>query len=646
MKRLALLTLGAVVPAIAALLGLGGVANAAADPAWFTYSRPATYSAVYSFVQVPMRDGNKLACDLQQPGTGTPGQLDAPGSTPAPARFPGVISNYTPYVAGNPASATTASPLATLGYDVLNCDPRGLGRSQVTAPGQMWTQPYASIQTQDNYDMIEWLAAQPFSNGMIGQTGGSAGAVTSTLVATLRPPHLRAIVPLTAPDDMYLNSRYKGGALVAWGPAWAVANGALSAGGGNPAVVIAQFLQHPNEDSYWSQQSPDSSFGTLGIPDLQLEGWGDTDFPTGALRIFEGTKGNISASDPNNTGPWVIQGPWGHAGSPTCSPAGGCGVTLAWFDRQLRHMASAPVAPARIEIFQQPDPGGHGWQFYPDWPPAGTVPLNLHLDQAAKIAVNPDPAATASFIATQSDIATAGTAVEQPTQYLQFTSDPVAQDTTVIGNPLLKLRAVLTATNGIFVTQLKDVAPDGTTTNASAVPWILKASHRTGFASQTPVTPGQVTDYSVPGWSIDYLFQKGHRISLKIASAVDVLPPATPFPNNLVETAPNGTVSLATGLSGSYIQLPILGSASFAPSAPAPIAGAGSGLPGTSAGVPLGAAASVVAGILACAVAAVLVRRRRRMHSRIDVGRTRRWTDPSHLSYLDHVGSSALDGVR
>jgi predicted acyl esterase len=604
-KRLSSLSVTAMVPALGALLGLGGTAHAAADPAWFTYTRPATYSAVYTFVQVPMRDGNKLACDLQQPGSGTAGQLDPPGSTPAPGRFPGVISNYTPYVAANPASAAAANPLATLGYDVLNCDPRGLGRSQATAPGQLWTQPYASIQTQDNYDMIEWLAAQPFSDGMIGQTGGSAGAVTSTLVATLRPPHLRAIVPLTAPDDMYLNSRYKGGALVAWGPAWAVANGALSAGGGDPAIVIAQFLQHPNEDSYWSQQSPDSSFGTLKIPDLQLEGWGDTDFPTGALRIFQGTKGNISPRDPNNTGPWVIQGPWGHAGSPTCAPAGGCGVTLAWFDRQLRHMSSAPVAPARIEIFQQPDPGGHGWQFYPDWPPAGTTPLDLHLDQGAKLAVIPDAAATASFTATQTDIATAGTAAEQPAQYLQFTSDPLGQDTAVIGDPLLTLRAALTATDGIFVVQLKDIAPDGTTSNASAVPWILKASHGSGFTSQTPVTPGQRVNYRVPGWSMDYLFQKGHRIGIKVASAVDVLPPATPFPNNLVETAPNGTVTLATGVAGSHMVLPVMGSAAFAPpTVNPPTTAAGSGLPGTSTGTPISPGGALLLAALACAVAA------------------------------------------
>jgi len=114
--------------------------------------------------------------------------------------------------------------------------------------------------------MIEWLAAQPFSNGRIGQTGGSAGAQTSTLVATRRPPHLRAIVGLTAADNLYSDSRYKGGVFMAWGPAWAVLAGGASAGGVNPAVVTAQFVQHNLDDPYWQQMSPSSEFSSLTIP--------------------------------------------------------------------------------------------------------------------------------------------------------------------------------------------------------------------------------------------------------------------------------------------------------------------------------------------------------------------------------------------
>lgn len=529
-------------------------AKTATAESWFTYGRTAHYSAVYSFVQIPMRDGTMLACDLQQPGTGTPGSLDAPGSTPAPGRYPGIISNYTPYTAANPASAVSASPYAALGYDVLNCDTRGLGRSQVTAPGQVWMQPYAAIQTQDNFDMIEWLAAQPFSNGSIGQTGGSAGAVTSTLVAAMHPPHLKAIVSLTAPDNMYSDSRYKGGALVAWGPAWAVAAGGLSGGGANPALILAQFKLHPNDDAYWQQQSPSSSFDSLTIPDLQLEGWGDTDFPTGALRIFEGTKRHITSD--GSSGPFVVQGPWGHAGAPTCTVSPGCGVTLAFFDHYLRHDKRAPTPPARVQIYQQTQTGGR-WHTLSSWPPSGTRKLLLHLTRTKALSAAAGPAAARSFTVGQSDIATAGTAAERANQFLSFASAPMTRGTAVSGDPFLQLVASITGDDAIFVVQLQDIAPDGTTTNVSGVPWILKASHRTSHVHPTPVIPGARGTYTVRGWSMDYVFAKGHRIGMKIASAVDLLPPSTPFPNNLMETAPDGDVSIATGTGGSYLSLPV-----------------------------------------------------------------------------------------
>jgi predicted acyl esterase len=569
--------------ASASLLAPIGV-HAQSDPtAWFTYSRPAQYSAVYSFVQVPMRDGNNLACDLQQPGSGTPGQLDNPGSAPAPGRFPGIIDNYTPYVAANPASATTANPLAALGYDVLNCDPRGLGRSQATAAGQTWTQPYATLQTQDNYDMIEWLAAQPFSNGRIGQTGGSAGAQTSTLVAALNPPHLLAIVSITAADNMYSDSRYKGGAFVAWGPDWAALCGALSYGGCNTALIDSQYAANPLDNAYWQQQSVDNTASTLKVPDLQLEGWQDTDFPTGAERIFQETKSN----NHEDSGTWVLQGPWGHAGSPACTPSGGCGVTLAWFDHYLMQLPGAPLAPARVEMAQMPT--GTKYQLFDDWPPPASQPLDLRLNSGTTLETSAGVAGSNSYTVSATDPATAGTPAEQTSQFLRFESAPLPNDVAVVGNPLLHLIASLTATDGIFVAQLEDVAPDGTTTFATGAPWYLKASHRLSNSSLTPVVPGQVAPYNVPTWAVDWLFPAGHRIALKIASAVDVNPPATsPGPNTMAEVAPSGTVTLSTGQGGSFLELPVL--PSTVPSVSIPEAGVSAALPLSALGVLLCAA--------------------------------------------------------
>src|SRR4029077_20269215 len=44
----------------------------------------------------------------------------------------------------------------------------------------------------DGYDTLEWIAAQPWTNQMVGMSGSSAGATTTFAAASMRHPSLRA----------------------------------------------------------------------------------------------------------------------------------------------------------------------------------------------------------------------------------------------------------------------------------------------------------------------------------------------------------------------------------------------------------------------------------------------------------------------
>ena len=59
---------------------------------------------------------------------------------------------------------------------------------------------------------VEWAAAQPWSNGKVGLSGGSAMGITSTEAAMAAPPHLKAAYVVVAPFDLLQNS-YPGGVL-------------------------------------------------------------------------------------------------------------------------------------------------------------------------------------------------------------------------------------------------------------------------------------------------------------------------------------------------------------------------------------------------------------------------------------------------
>lgn len=172
-------------------------------------------------VMVPLRDGVHLAVNVYRPEI--PGRYPVvmcahpygkdqlPRKTPfgysppftyrlmrqtGPVRF----SDQTGWEAPDPARWVPR------GYVVVNADLRGFFRSE-GAPGHLMSDQEA----QDYYDLIEWAAAQPWSDGNIGLNGVSYLAIAQWKVAALSPPHLKAICAWEGLSDIYKDLMYPGG---------------------------------------------------------------------------------------------------------------------------------------------------------------------------------------------------------------------------------------------------------------------------------------------------------------------------------------------------------------------------------------------------------------------------------------------------
>ena len=66
----------------------------------------------------------------------------------------------------------------------------------------------------DGYDTLNWIAAQPWSDGKVGMIGGSYLGIAQWRVALLNNPHLKAIFPVVSGSDEYLDRYYSpGGAM-------------------------------------------------------------------------------------------------------------------------------------------------------------------------------------------------------------------------------------------------------------------------------------------------------------------------------------------------------------------------------------------------------------------------------------------------
>lgn len=508
------------------------------------YDRPATYeSALAADIFVPTRDGYRLTCDLLRPA--------AADGSPAAGRFPGIVVDYFAYGRKSVSSGQMADYFARRGYNVLACNTRGSNGAGYASPslgGPELLNPWSPKEQKDNYDLIEWFAAQPWSTGKIGQTGTSYGAITTLMVAGRQnPPSLKAIMPVYGVTDIYRHFAYPGGVRT-FGDARGIFPSMCGYVCGDATVaerLETEWREHPTYDDYWRKRSFDVR--DIRVPTLAVAG--TKDFFTGAVQsLSEGLadRSNFSLM----LGPWQHGYPYdptGNSGnlllSPVQPPAEPedreskkgtsvltLGVYLAWFDRWLRHNTQAPVYPKAM-VWESPDRTGERWRGFDVWPPASATATRLHM--------------------TRDGLRRMSSTDQKPMRYqaaggsLTFDTGRLPRDTILSGSTDLHLKAAFSGTDGVVIGALFDVAPDGTATElappsfASNGRGYLRASHRESHSSPTPVIPGKVYNlrFTIPDefWR----FGAGHRLRLQISSSDPGVEPTT--------GAPTGTVTITPG---------------------------------------------------------------------------------------------------
>ncbi len=153
-------------------------------------------------VMIPMRDGVRLATDIYRPARD--GEVVA-------SRFPTILGR-TSYDKSNEWLwvKPVAEYFCRLGYVVAVQDLRGRYRSEGFGEYFHTANPKEG---PDGYDTIEWIAAQTWSNGRVGMTGSSHGAIVQQVAALHRPPHLTCIWPDVGPTNIYAHEAREGGAM-------------------------------------------------------------------------------------------------------------------------------------------------------------------------------------------------------------------------------------------------------------------------------------------------------------------------------------------------------------------------------------------------------------------------------------------------
>jgi putative CocE/NonD family hydrolase len=161
---------------------------------------------------VPMRDGAIIRADLyraeSQPGPLPVLVIWSPYGKHSPVTwdmFDGsevdvaILSRHTLVECPDPVV------WCARGYALLIADPRGTWGSE----GDFSIQ--SPQEREDLFDIIEWAAAQAWSDGNIGMAGMSYFSWSQWQAASMAPPHLKAIQPYDGATDAYREIAFHGG---------------------------------------------------------------------------------------------------------------------------------------------------------------------------------------------------------------------------------------------------------------------------------------------------------------------------------------------------------------------------------------------------------------------------------------------------
>jgi uncharacterized protein len=178
------------------------------------------------------------------------------------------------------------------GYAFIGVSLRGSGCS-----GGTWNF-FQPAEATDGYDVIEWIAQQPWSDGKVAMIGKSYPGITQLFVAQTQPPHLVAIAPGHTYGDIYRDIAYPGGILnygfsSLWSfiaqpyPSYSAALNRVAAGDPVCAQHLAQrpesvrynpFLQaqeHQWDDDLIRERSPVYGIDKVNVPTWMVLAWQD-----------------------------------------------------------------------------------------------------------------------------------------------------------------------------------------------------------------------------------------------------------------------------------------------------------------------------------------------------------------------------------
>ncbi len=423
----------------------------------------------------------------------------------------------------------------------------------------------------DGYKTIDWIASQPWCNGRIGMSGGSATGITTYLAAGENHPNLIAALSYVASANLYNDVTFDGGAYRADSMIWSYGQtvGGLSMShmlsvappsdwvthltnigtnlydlyshtslypgyravdsnmwmnlpliGGDPSFSVMQpfgdeLLSHPSQDDFRDELNV---LDTIDIPMLHVGGWFDF-FSRSTLEAF------INLQHLGNQKFFMAPGTHGGLGDLPYD------AYYDWFDYWLKEEDTGIMDEPNFAYYCF---GAEEWRWADQWPLADIkyTKYYLHDDGVLNTRRWSRGAPFDSYVYNPLDpVLTwggrnlglpAGPKDQRPVQegrsdILFYTTDILGDDMEVSGPVRVKLSVSSNCTDTDFTAKLLDIHPDGTA--MLVLDNILRARYRESMSDPALMKPGKIYDITINLGHISHIFKAGHRLQIDISSS-------------------------------------------------------------------------------------------------------------------------------
>lgn len=462
-------------------------------------------------------------------------------------------------------SVLAQHPLLPTGYVLAWASIRGTGCSAGTF--DLFDRAHAF----DGYEIIEWLAEQPWTTGKVGLFGASYSGITAFHIASTQPPSLAAMSANMVIDDLYRGIAYPGGVPNMLFPAlWTVvhrpeADAAGTLGGAevadevcaqnvaarrpgypadNPTLVL---FTRTLDDPTYQLRSLITHAEHIKVPTYISHAWQDEQTgPRGGPVLFNAIHPEPVLVDGVPVEPKKLVATNGvHA----TAAAVAIQDAQRWFDHWLRGIDTGMMREAPVKLLFGTQHAA-GFNYTSDGtleldglPAPGTEWRRFYFGADGALAQDPPQASAApdSYAAGNprqswfflSPTTGSELAMSVGPDVLTYQTEPLAEPRVLVGPIAATLYLSTTAPDTDLFVSVADVDALGEVTYLAR--GMLRASHRALDPDRTlynaqgdiiiphhphtnpqPVDPGRVERYDLEVFPLAHIFYAGHRLQVQV----------------------------------------------------------------------------------------------------------------------------------